>query len=393
MAILSKQFMIILLSCCCIFQFLLAQSSNSTIKADLNVLQPIYTINDSLPAGVKTVFEEVEGSKIEIQNMPAYKSQDTMGECRAFSLRTVLQKYICDQYKKRIPDCKNPPPEYDVSSFGLMEYTHAEKDKEKTFNPFGEEFNSMYKTLQAVGENNGLMLLDSCNPFSQLVNSFTTNGVPSEADLAKYDKFVGKIKKMYSDEKLKNTEAGIANCLDCLDEINRNTGLGASVDQLKAALKKETFGQFMYALFYDSLDQTKCKRKNLPALYDVKFYPDDKTNATPSDIKNKIIEGLKNNPPSPVLTPSVCLKWIDKNKYKCDPNSGHSMVVAGYKKVCEVKNNSNCKDLFKIHNSWGEPWQKLNNDGWVDADIYTNNFKKSDYTTGRIGSATVLWIE
>lgn len=359
-----------------------------------NVLQPIYCEGDDLTyANPKptVLYREIPGTKIEIQNMPAYQTQDTMGECRAFSLRTILQKYLCDTFPKEIPDCKNPPPEYNISSFGLMEYTHAEKGMEKAFNPFEGSVNSIFNVLEKIIANDGLVLLESCNPFNKFVDNFTTNGQPTSSDLEKYTKFVEKIKKLYADRKPNNTEAGISEYPECLSEINQSTGLNTNMDKLKAALKKETFGQFMYTLFIGSNDREKCELQDLLTYFEIKPYPTDSINASTEDIKNKIIEGLKRKPRGPVFTPAVCLKWMKKNE--CDPDSGHSMVIAGYKRVCEIEDPSICKDLFKIHNSWGESWQRRNNDGWIDADIYSSNFLKSGSNKNRIASSSVLWID
>jgi hypothetical protein len=66
-------------------------------------------------------------------------------------------------------------------------------------------------------------------------------------------------------------------------------------------------------------------------------------------------------------------------------------VISGYKKVC---NGSDCKDIFKVHNSWGEEWQKLNNDGWLDADqIVNNTMKTPSRADKRLPSASVIWLE
>ena len=56
---------------------------------------------------------------------------------------------------------------------------------------------------------------------------------------------------------------------------------------------------------------------------------------------------------------------IDLNGEPGD-NIGHSVVICGYKKVINIKTKE-IIELFKIHNSWGEKWQKENNNGWCNA--------------------------
>ncbi len=54
----------------------------------------------------------------------------------------------------------------------------------------------------------------------------------------------------------------------------------------------------------------------------------------------------------------------------------------------------NCKEVFKLHNSWGVEWQKKNNDGWVDADTLVQNTAKVNSGSGyRIGSSSVIWLD
>lgn len=121
----------------------------------------------------------------------------------------------------------------------------------------------------------------------------------------------------------------------------------------------------------------------------IKAYPPDSVNATPEDLKDKIKEVLKSG--KPVLYPGMCV--ISESPEKCNKGGGHSLVISGYKKVCDA-NKANCKELLKIHNSWGKEWQRKNNDGWVEADPIIQNVlkEKNDYST-KIVSASLIWFE
>ena len=50
--------------------------------------------------------------------------QGDLGDCRAFSLATIMQKHTCDKWKDKIFDRKNPHSQYTISSFGMMVYTN-----------------------------------------------------------------------------------------------------------------------------------------------------------------------------------------------------------------------------------------------------------------------------
>ncbi|WP_156668102.1 hypothetical protein [Rhizobium bangladeshense] len=49
-----------------------------------------------------------------------------------------------------------------------------------------------------------------------------------------------------------------------------------------------------------------------------------------------------------------------------DKQLGHAVVIEGYARVCTT-NSADCVDSVKVRNSWGDNWQKQNNDGWIDA--------------------------
>ena len=90
------------------------------------------------------------------------------------------------------------------------------------------------------------------------------------------------------------------------------------------------------------------------------------------------------------MYPAVCA--FPQNGDEC--KSVHSVVISGYKKVCTKDSKPVCKDVFKIHNSWGAEWQRMNNDGWVDADAFTQNTSKDNKGDKyRYPSASVIWLE
>lgn len=349
-----------------------------------NPFVPIYCRGDDL-SRAKTkptiLYEEVAGTRVEIPNMPAIKTQDELGECRAFSMAALMQWHVCNYDKNDILDCKNPPANWSISYFGAMMYTHQDLDKDKTFQPEQSKSRSMYDILNEVKDNAGKFILDSCKPFDRLVNSFRTSGA---AGVQKKDQFFTYLKKMYESNKGK-TEADILDCPECINEINSKAGVNADIASLKRALTKDSYDKFLYALFFQG-----CDFQRFPASYQTMAYPIGGVDVGPQDVKKKIIDVLKSG--KPVLYPKICFDFrADKS---CE--TGHSVVVSGYKKVCETKNKSSCKDVFKIHNSWGEEWQKINNDGWLDADLIVNSNYRDEDKTGkmtRIESGSILWLD
>jgi len=332
--------------------------------------------DDTSHAIVKpTVFyKEVADSKIEIANMPAYKTQDDIGDCKAFSLAVLLQHYTCQKWKSDIPDCKNPPSDSAISYFGLMAYTNQARGEDNTFQPNQDDGRGMYNIINDLSNSGNRLILESCKSSEIMAKSFSY----AEEGLEKRDNFFKYLKEIF--EKLKNKN-NLSNTDLTQEIINLNGYVNLDFNQvsLKKALTKEDFDKFLYALFFEN-----CRKEDFPTGFSAAAYPLDSMNVTPNEIKNQIIKGLKLD--KPVLFPSLCLSQ-DKSD-KC--NISHAFVISGFK---QVKKIDIVKDVFKVHNSWGLEWQLKNNGGWLDADIITQNTVRASSKSGyRIDSGSVIWL-
>lgn len=346
-----------------------------------NPFVPIWCEGDNISYAITkpTVFyKEVAGTKIEIENMPAYKTQDDIGDCKAFSLAALLQHYTCQKWKSDIPDCKNPPPDMAISYFGLMAYTNQAPDVDNTFQPNQKKGRGMDDIINDLGVkyyNN--LILESCNPFENLTKEFSLNG---KNGLIKRDEFFNYLRNIF--EKLKDTsETKIKDCTYEVEKLNAYVNLNFNQKTLKAALTKKDFDHFLYTLFFND-----CKRELFPPGFSASSFPLDSMDVTPEEVKKQIIKGLKLN--KPVLLPSLCIAKSSDGEFR----EGHSLVISGFK---QVQNTKSSKDVFKVHNSWGIEWQKKNNNGWVDADILTQNTAQIKKNNGklRIGSSSVIWLD
>ena len=377
---LTKQFTFLLLSCVTII------FSSKALAAFSNPFVPVCTskkqVQNTGTNANSVCSNEVESTIIE--NMPAYKSQDEIGDCRAFSMGTVVQKFICDSVlldSGNKMNCLNPPIGYDVANFGMLAYTNRKPQEPEAFRPGFSGGRTMYDIITDFAENGSSVILDSCKSFDKIVNNLVSKNVDGTM---KKDKLFSYLKQLY-DSKKNSTEAGVTDCAECLNEINKNSGLNVNFDKLKNALGSDNYDKFLYSLFFSD-----CEMK--PLLLDIKTkaYPPDRINATAVDMKNKVVEVLKKG--KPVIYQNICI--VPK---QCDEGGGgHTTVISGHKKVCNG-DNSVCKEMFKIHNSWGKAWQDQNNDGWVDADIILQNSIQDDVKDQpgkkRFISGNIVWLE
>lgn len=313
-----------------------------------------------------------ESDVIEIQNMPPVKTQNTMGECRAFSLAVLIQKFICENSKnadgsKRYIDCSNPPPDKAISYFGMMAYTNSVNSNLKTLITnveYGSTTDSVIYRIEDAGDG---FIFENCKPFDKMAAKFS---MYNDNGNKKAEDFLNYTKELYQQRAKPNTEQ-VENRDVCLEKISVMTGFEKKQINLQKALTKKTYDEFLFTLLFDD-----CKFRDVSRGFQQIRYPQSYENVSNNDLKAKIIEGLKKG--NPVLFPNLHMKKYDET---------HSIVISGYKKIyCDSK----YIDAFKIHNSWGIEWQKLNNDGWVSADILINNIYRNN---GIVQRGSVIWLE
>ena len=320
----------------------------------------------------------------EIQNMPPIKTQDTMGECRAFSLATVIQKAICDNTKPKDPnqktiECNPPPPEREISYFGMMIYTNSILANAKTLQPNQKEQIRMDSIIAKVMLAGDGYVLESCKPFDKLVNNFSFYNNRGDK---KAEAFLKYTQELYA-KKSKTEAAAVEDCPECLKQLSNMTGLDENVINLKQALSKKSYDEFLYTLFF-----ADCKLKEVSRGFRQVKFPQDTSKVSNEDLKNRIKQGLDAS--HPVLFPYLCMEFEADGK-NC--KSGHSVVISGFKKVCC---DGKCTDVFKVHNSWGQEWQDRNNDGWVSADnLVSQIIKETDPKTKEqlVTGGSVIWLE
>lgn len=349
--------------------------SNTYVYTDPFI--PIWCKGDDFSHAIikPTIFyEEVVDTKILIPNMPAYKTQDGLGECRAFALAALLQWRTCKIWKSDIPDCKNPPPDSAISYFGLLAYTNGSEDWTESFEPLQDHNQSMLDIIKHLATSGSKLILESCKPFENLINGFPVN----TKGHIKRDEYFNYLKTIFEHQK------GISGKKDYSEEIlkiNRYVDLKVDQSTLKKALTKGNFNKFLYTLFFSD-----CKSESFPSGYRGMAYPLDGMNVTQDDIINQIKVGLESG--NPVMYTGLCINGAGNECL-----TSHAIVISGYKKVYQAGNSSKTFDVVKLHNSWGSEWQLQNNDGWVDATTFVQNTAKVKNGSGfRFGSGTVLWL-
>jgi len=225
---------------------------------------------------------------------------------------------------------------------------------------------------------------ESCYPMDKFINKY------GDASDAKMKEIIAKLK---TELKRAKTEAAI--CESCLDSAMMDLGSTAPIADIKTKLveyyamnkqneidKKNKVEKDVWDwktpdnVLYD-LMLADCKEESVDLRPSqtpkVDYFPkkEDPASYDREKMISKVEEVLATG--NPLTFGGVCQNYEDgRCKYTLnkEEHSGlHVVVIHGYTKLCDNdKCDSGCRRAFHIQNSWGEDWQRDNNDGLVDAE-------------------------
>lgn len=305
----------------------------------------------TVPRDYSKVSEEIV-----IENMPRVRSQDSLPICFGMSSAVVAQFYVCKE--RQISKCNHVDsrdknslnPKFEISPMSMVAW--ANKNDLSVGGRDGDHTNLYFNgnggfALDYLAESDtNTVLRDSCYPLDQLANEYGFENKKKLND---------NLEDLREDYK-KRTEADF--CQTCIVEnLQQNFKVKTEAEDILSNLEIEPFDQFLYAGVFGSCGEKPIGFKTTPKFV---TFPLHGSTANYKDTISKIKEVLSKTR-YPMVLDNVCGSFDGDGK--CIK---HSVVIHGYKKICKV-DNSSCREVLKIQNSWGEDWQKQNDDGWLDA--------------------------
>lgn len=367
--------------------------ANEKVKSNTStpIASEAFTLNQGL-----TFVDDKNSRVLESKNMPTIQSQDTVGSCFGCASATIVQKFFCDsdpEIKRSGKACNELPNEKIISQFSLVAWAdiNNNKDDPKRSDVDKKDFENhknikLYSDRSNVSSGSNALrdslnefkfMPESCFPFDQLVSKYGSK------DSSLFKNAYEKTRKLY--EKMKSkTESASLQCEECLAQLSTDFNTNKiSKEIFFSAMKKNTFGEFLHELlFYNCSPLSSSKRPKYN-----QFPPGKDQTADKALVFEKMKEIL--NKDKPVLLSSICLEY-SSDRRSC--KHSHDTVASGYRRVCPSENYSSnaCKNEIKLHNCWGQDWQNLNNNGWVDAD---NLIKHLNEGRTYIDAGDLSWLE
>ncbi len=312
-------------------------------------------------------------STVQVTNMPKVRSQDSFGICYAAVAALLVDEANCVQSGNA--SCATAPDSQRVSALDVTRYSRAPEEGAD-----GEMWRD-YKGLNEGGMPVFTLLninkakdavSEQCAPTDQIVARAGSEQAAQDLEIAMWKS----LKDSYESFRKKNaecTECGLEYATAKANDIKQNYNLKASNKEILDAFSQES-----YSLFLDKLLIPKECRKmsdmiSLEGKWAVKSFPMEGEKGDYKSSINKVKEVLTQKRP---LALSFCAQdplSVKSNK-ACGEikdasgnvsGAGHAVVIKGYREICNSKGV--CRQELQVQNSWGEGWQKSNDDGWVDA--------------------------
>ncbi len=349
---------------------------------------------------------------IDERKRPRSYSQDAFGNCYAVSTAYVLDATNCRTQGDK--DCRKLGDQFSFSRFDIARFGNslASRPEYRDFYPGISEGGSPKAILHNIVKMRGNVASQKCSAIEKILTNFSDKESMQKAQARKWLKLKNAY-ETFQDQKKKCESCALNFASTAMEDISKDFNI-----QKDNAEVLKLFGEKTYDIFLDKLFvPEECSGpKNSVRLEDADkleigaFPPDTLKNSNFDDSINAIKNALSKS--YPVLVSNVCLgenfnieatqkqalalkkqaiegrsasmRSGEKNQGFCP--DAHSVVISGYRKICKKHATpEDCRHSLKIENSWGEEWQKSNNDGWVDAQIFMDR-------TAYLGQ-NLLWIE
>lgn len=307
----------------------------------------------------KTSFPQSQ-DVIALSNLPRVRSQGGFGACAGYSSAAVAQYYHCKH--SNIQNCSAVPANKEISPIQMMTFANRDNDQ------VAEGYIASYNNIKFEGAGSASLrnlasikvaLAESCYPFDQVVNKYGDDGKAVDAML-------DRLREMY--QASKRTEGSA--CLECIQKaVQEDLKANANIEDIRMALRQNTFEEFLYrSTIGRSFDNLGCEDiVRIRPIPKIGAFPGEKKVATPAEALAKIKEVIKSG--YPIVYDGMC-PYSENGKCL----GYHSVALTGYKKQCTADGKT-CRELVRVQNSWGEEWQRQNDDGWVDAQTFLQSRK------------------
>jgi hypothetical protein len=318
-------------------------------------------------------------SECVIKTMPSTRSQDALSICFAAAAATMIDEFQC--YVNKNEKCTEVPNNERTSQLDMARFGQKKED----FNDAQDRYEyaglkdggGTYIALVNTSRTGGFMVSEECAPLNKaLIGTKDT----TDAQFELWKKFKSFHEK-YRADKCPTCEVTMSGRE--AEEIKKNYQLNQPAEQVAKAMAQDTWEKALENLLIPEKCIDFLELISISSKLDYpNYFPPKEATTNPDALTAKAKEVVC-NAKRPVGI-DFCTKKDTKAGSTCK-DLMHAVVIEGYREMCADKARTKCVPSFKVRNSWGESWQKANNDGWIDA----STISKAGYNKG----AALYWLE
>ncbi|MFN7824756.1 MAG: hypothetical protein ACK5P6_05285 [Pseudobdellovibrionaceae bacterium] len=326
-------------------------------------------------------------NKVEITNMPAVRSQDSIGICGAFAVAAVLDYNNC---RKNNWDCKTIGDDKRVSTLDLARNGSANMQMNVN-DLFSRDSYKMIdvgvhpaKAAAVATKIIGGATSEACAPFSAIVNRYNDSDVRQVQTVQDLEK------------KVDDFTEGRSTCIECIVETIKTDFPGVrdlsavrrSLEYAKlniGKVERDNSVSISGSTNQDSIGfELFLKELTISSRCDSRGNLIDVTTASseldlaPENISLEALEKFiseKLTQSKPVIVSGLCLDSSRLSPQDCE--SLHALVIKGEATRCHPSGKP-CSKSYLVHNSWGDSWQRNFDGGWVSAPEFIRRVRTND---------------
>ena len=285
------------------------------------------------PAGMKPVCDD---SYVEIKNPPPVRDQGVYGLCYAHSSLLLLEHLRCSRSAS--------PASCYQNAGSVLHLARFNTNNGERIVAGGYPGN----VLENFRYNGAKLANESCAPYERWSDLAKIS--PPSDDSGEYDYFHSMWQKLRANSSDDNKL--------CLALELKDAGFDQNLQELITVINKVNEMSWK-ELRYKLLVPQSCFDQSIKYPdYDIRPYPSKGSDKKDfKSIRDQVFRSLSKGYP---LEASFCA--VKDANGVC---GYHSATIIGQRHVCDL---GQCRLQFRIQNSYGESWQKYNDNGWVDAE-------------------------
>lgn len=325
--------------------------------------------------------DDIKTKQIEI-TVPNVRSSDG-NLCYAALAAQIMQLDIC-RMKKEV-SCNSPNQQVSLLFMSLFNKDISGQDQKNLYayneiSPFKD--GSTLRVLRNVHASTNLIVKEECAPADVFVNKSATGREQED----RMTKMLGRLKDSFDRNK-----RGEEKCLDCLvtttaHDLAENFHSKATNAEILSAFGQKTYEEFLAKVLVpeECTDDPSHLINWVPSGNFLKW-PEAADDRNIDSGMKKIAENIHNG--KVMGLQGICL---DRNFDGTHCTEPHDVLVHGYcEKMCDSSGSAKvCRKAMKIQAFWGQTWQDMNHDGWVDAEPV---LEQTPYN--KPNAPVMFWIE